>query len=77
MDRAAKDAKRTIAVLSPEYLEASFTQPEWGSAVAVDPEGLSRTLVPIRVRDCQPTGVLGQIVYIDLVGTTRTPRARG
>ena len=68
MDRAAKRADRTIAVLSPDYLEAAFTQPEWGGAVATDPEGLRRGLIPIRVRGCQPTGLLGQIVYIDLVG---------
>jgi hypothetical protein len=68
MDRAAKTADRTIAVLSPDYLDASFPQPEWSSAVATDPEGVRRTLVPVRVRECQPTGLLGQIVYIDLVG---------
>src|SRR4051812_39433247 len=34
MDRAAKSAGRTIAVLSPEYLEAPFPQPEWSNAFA-------------------------------------------
>jgi TIR domain len=67
MNRAT-GAQRTIAVLSPEYLGASFPQPEWAAAFAHDPEGLERTLVPVRVRVCQPTGLLAQIVYIDLVG---------
>lgn len=68
MNRAAAGAKRTIAVLSPEYLGASFPQAEWAAAFAQDPEGLERILVPVRVRHCHPTGLLGQIVYIDLVG---------
>jgi hypothetical protein len=68
MDRAAKLAKRTIAILSPDYLAASFPQPEWGAAFARDPEGLRRKLVPLRVRECEVTGLLAQIVYIDLVG---------
>jgi hypothetical protein len=68
MDRAAKAADRTIAVLSPDYLEASFPQPEWAEPLANDPEGLRRALVPVRVRECQPAGLLSQVVYIDLVG---------
>jgi hypothetical protein len=68
MDRATKRAKRTIAILSPDYLSASFPQPEWGAAFARDPEGLRRKLVPLRVRECDVRGLLGQIVYIDLVG---------
>jgi|SRR5918996_5060889 hypothetical protein len=67
MNRAT-GAERTIAVLSPEYLGASFPQAEWAAAFAHDPEGLERALVPVRVRVCQPTGLLAQIVYVDLVG---------
>ena len=50
MQRAAAAAKRTIAVLSPDYLEALFTQPEWAAAFASDPTAVKRQLVPIRVR---------------------------
>jgi TIR domain len=68
MDRAAKIAGRTIAVLSPDYLGASFPQPEWAAAFARDPLGHKGTLVPVRVRECAPEGLLGQVVYVDLVG---------
>jgi TIR domain len=68
MDKGARQAKRTIAVLSPSYLAASFPQPEWGSALAGDPTGAERKLVPVRVAECDPPGLLGQIVRIDLVG---------
>src|ERR1022692_1848443 len=57
-----------IAVLSPDYLAAAFTQPEWASAFAKDPTGQDRKLVPVRVRECRPKGLLATLVYIDLVG---------
>ena len=68
MDRATREAERTIAVLSPDYLTALFTHPEWAAAFAGDPTGKKRKLIPVRVRECQPEGLLAQIVYIDLVG---------
>jgi len=68
MDKAAQQAKRTIAVLSPSSLAAPFPQPEWGSAFADDPTGAERKLLPMRVAECDPPGLLGQIVHIDLVG---------
>ncbi len=68
MDEAAKQATRTIAVLSPDYLNARYTQPEWAAAFAKDPTGKQRKLILVRVRDCDVEGLLGQIVYIDLCG---------
>jgi hypothetical protein len=68
MQRAAASARRTIAVLSPDYLTSRFAAPEWAAAFAQDPEGLSRRLVPVRVRDCVLEGMLQTIVHIDLVG---------
>jgi tetratricopeptide (TPR) repeat protein len=68
MDKAAKLASRTIAVLSPDYLTSQFTQPEWAAAFAKDPTGAKGILVPVRVRKCEPEGLLGPIIYIDLVG---------
>src|SRR4051812_5800445 len=68
MQEAARKAERTIIVLSPAYLRATFTTPEWAAAFANDPQGLQRKLVPVRVEDCKPEGLLKSIVYIDLVG---------
>lgn len=67
MDRAIRETTRTIAVLSPDYLAAFFTHSEWAAAFSKDPMGLQRTLWPIRVRACNPTGLLAQIIYTDLV----------
>jgi hypothetical protein len=68
MQEAAGAAKRTMLVLSPAYLRAAFTAPEWAAAFAADPQGLGRKLVPVRVEACEPQGLLKSIVYIDLVG---------
>ncbi len=67
MDRATKQARRTIAVLSPDYLDSRFTPSEWATAFRRDPKGEQGLLVPVRVRPCTVEGLLGPIVYIDLV----------
>jgi hypothetical protein len=50
MDRTARRAKRTLAVLSPDYLHALYTQPEWAAAFAQDPTGERGSLLPVRSR---------------------------
>lgn len=67
MQKAAASTSRTIAVLSPDYLRSTFVKPEWAAAVAQDPEGLQRKLVPVMVRDCTPDGLLIPIVHIKLM----------
>jgi hypothetical protein len=67
MQRAATEADRTIMVLSPDYLKSQFASSEWTAALAVDPQGLQRKLLPIVVRQCQPQGLLSAVVHIDLV----------
>jgi TIR domain len=68
MHEAAAAAERTIAVLSPAYLQSGFAQPEWSAAFAADPQGWERKLVPVRVEVCDPGGLLRARIYIDLVG---------
>ncbi len=68
MQKAASEAERTIAVFSPDYLTSKFTQSEWEQAFARDPTGEKGLLLPVRVRKCEPKGLLRTIVYIDLVG---------
>jgi len=68
MDDAAKGAARTIAVLSYAYLESDFAFAEWAEAFRQDPKGKHRLVLPIRIEVCEVKGLLGAIVYIDLVG---------
>ncbi len=67
MDEATR-ARHTMPVLSPSYLAAEYTQPEWAAAFARDPRGRERVLIPARVRECEPGGLLKQVIYTDLVG---------
>ena len=67
MNQAIRESERMIAVLSPDYLQAFFTQPEWSAAFAQDPTSEKRVLVPVRVRECELDGLFNQIIYIDLV----------
>ena len=67
MQKAATDATRTIAVLSPDYFQSKFTAPEWATAFAQDPLGEQRLLIPVRVRPVELIGFFKTIVYIDLM----------
>ena len=67
MDEALK-ADHTIAVLSPAYVAATFTGPEWAAAFVDDPCGRRRKLIPVRVSPLDLSGLLKDIVYIDLLG---------
>jgi hypothetical protein len=75
MDRAAAGTDKTVIVLSDNYLRAEFTHPEWAAAFARDPRGLERRVVPVRVAPCSPTGLLAQVVWVDLAGLSE-PTAR-
>ncbi len=68
MNQAINECERTIAVLSPDYINAVFTQPEWTAAFAQDPTNEKGILLPVRVRECELKGLINQIIYIDLVG---------
>lgn len=70
MHKAVESAKRMIMVLSPDYLLAKFPLAEWTSVFVTDPTCEVGRLVPVRIRECEPTGLLRPIVYIDLVGLT-------
>jgi hypothetical protein len=72
MHRAAQEAERTIPVLSPSYLESKFGEAEWIVAFAQDPTGEKGLLVPVRIKKCDLEGLLGQVVYIDLVERDET-----
>jgi hypothetical protein len=68
MQKAASETRKTVVVLSDNYLKADYTQPEWAAAFAQDPRGEKRMLIPLRVTPCSPTGLLKPLIYADLVG---------
>lgn len=68
MNDATKHTGRTIVVLSAAYLESEFGFAEWAVAFRRDPTGRQQQLVPVRIELCEVQGLLGPIVYLDLVG---------
>lgn len=68
MQAAAAEAERTLLVLSDAYLKSAFGRSEWAAAFAQDPTGAERRLVPVRVKPCEPDGLLRAIIFVDLVG---------
>jgi len=67
MQQAALECERTLIVLSPDYLSASYTQPEWSQAFEKDPTGNKRLLIPVRVEKCELEGFFSNRVYIDFL----------
>jgi hypothetical protein len=67
MNEAMRETARTIAVLSPNYIKALYTQPEWANAFRLDPTGEKDLLIPVRVQPVDLDGALAQIVYVDFV----------
>jgi hypothetical protein len=68
MQAGTRDAARTIAVLSREYLKSVYGGAEWQAAWAQDPEGTGRKLLTVRVADCERPGLLAGVVGVDLFG---------
>jgi hypothetical protein len=67
MNKALYEANHLLVVLSPSYQEALFTSPEWAAVFYDDPQGIKRKLIPVRLKECKPSGLLKDIIYIDLV----------
>ena len=57
MDEATKSTERTIAIISDSYFASEFGKSEWYAAYARDPEGKDRTLISVRVSECDIEGL--------------------
>ncbi|MFC1400249.1 MULTISPECIES: toll/interleukin-1 receptor domain-containing protein [Streptacidiphilus] len=66
MERGVQHCERTIALLSPAYLDSAYGSQERQAAQRQDPGGLARKLVPIRIAPCDQSGLLGGVVSFDL-----------
>lgn len=68
MEKGVTECARTVAVLSPAYFASGFTRAEWYAAFAKDPTGEHGLLLPVRIAEFNVEGLLGQIIYVNLVG---------
>jgi hypothetical protein len=69
-------SKRTLALLSQDYLESGRVRAEWQAAWLADREGVQRKLIPVRIDRCEPDGLLRGIKYIDLADLTEEQARR-
>jgi hypothetical protein len=76
MDAGLQSCARMIAVLSPDYQKSVYGAAEWRAMWAQDAQGTDRRLLPVRVRDFQPAGLLSTVVYVDLFGTDESAARR-
>lgn len=72
MQDALKNTQKMILVLSEDYLSSSFTAAEWSAVFATDPAAKGRKLVPVKVRECKPEGLLGTLIYVDLTNLSES-----
>ena len=68
MQHATSTAERVVAVLSAAYLQSGHGEAEWRAFYAKDPTGERGLLLPVRVNDVEPPGLLTTRTYVDLVG---------
>jgi hypothetical protein len=76
MDDALAKAERTLVILTPAYAESNYGRAEWTASMSLDPSGMQRKVVPVRVAPCEPPTLLRAITYIDLVGIGDEEMAR-
>ncbi|MCB1984677.1 MAG: toll/interleukin-1 receptor domain-containing protein [Burkholderiales bacterium] len=75
MNKAAIQAKRTIALVSENYFQANYTESEWTIAFANDPKREKGLLIPIKIQPVKLEGLFRTVLYIDLVGLIETDQA--
>ena len=76
MDEMLTQCQHFIAVLSRDYIQSKYTRREWTNFLAAsEASNGARRLIPFRVEDVEPTGLLAGTVYADLVGVV-DPAAR-
>lgn len=66
MDEAITQCTKCICILSEDYISSAFCKAEWTKVFANDPIGNTRSLIPVRVTDVMPTGLLKTRIFIDL-----------
>ncbi len=68
LQQALTGTKQTLALFSDEYLQEVSVQQQWAATFQRYLLGERRPLIPIRVRPCELTGLLGPLITIDLFG---------
>ncbi|MFE9747869.1 TIR domain-containing protein [Saccharothrix saharensis] len=77
IDRGIRESGAVIAVLSRNYLASRYGRLEWMAALqAAHDQPSTKLLLPVRVENVFPEGLLAPITFVDLVGIDDPARAR-
>ena len=68
MHQATSKAERVVAVLSATYLRSGHGEAEWRAFYAKDPSGERGLLLPVRISEVDPPGLLTTRIFVDFVG---------
>ena len=75
MHEAIKKCQKIILVLSEKYFKSDYCTAEWENFYADDPIGKDALIIPVRIEDIEPEGLLRARTYIDLHGITEAAEA--
>ena len=67
MNAGLQNTRRLIIVLSNNWLHAEYTMVEWTAFFAKDPLGKKRLIIPIRIAECSPKGLLKPLIYAEII----------
>jgi len=74
MDKGLRNSKHLIAVWSDAYFKSAFCKAEW-TAAFVNYATNKRAIIPVRISNVKPKGLLAPIIYIDLYNVDEDKRA--
>jgi len=70
------NSDHVLAVMSEEYFRSRIASLEMQSAIAEDPLGLARRVIPIRIKEFTLPSLFNDLVYIDFVGKSEAEQRR-
>jgi tetratricopeptide (TPR) repeat protein len=68
MDQALNNTNAVLTIISDAYLKSDFCRSEWLTAYRQDRSGGRRYIIPVRVEEVVPEGLLNRDIYIDIFG---------
>ena len=68
MDEALKNTEAVLTIVSAKYLSSDYCRSEWLTAYRQDRTGGRRYIIPVRVEEVVPEGMLARNIYIDIFG---------
>ena len=71
IDAGLTECNQMLIILSDNYLNSYWCQEEWTSKLKEQVDLQERKIIPIRISPVKPVGLLGTLVYIDIVDKTQ------